>query len=294
MASVSTLVNVPWLAERLASPSLSSRVIRVLDCSWYLPKQKRDQRGEYKLQHIPGALFFDQEDCCDKASSYDNMLPSPEDFESYVGSLGVDNNTHVVVYDGSDMGLFSAQRVWWMFRVFGHPLVSVLNGGLAKWRAEGRGVSNEIPKVDKAAFKATYTPALVRDFDFMTTNLADKTAQVVDARPPGRFNGTEPEPRADCEPGHIPNSLNMPFGKILDPESKTVKPPEKLREVFAAAGADLSGPMVATCGSGMTACGLVLAAYLCGKEDVPVFDGAWVEWFKRAKPENIISEAKKE
>eukprot|EP00058_Branchiostoma_floridae_P010042 XP_002595530.1 hypothetical protein BRAFLDRAFT_103518 [Branchiostoma floridae] len=160
MSSVSTLVTVPWLAERLASPSLSSRVIRVLDCSWYLPKQKRDQRGEYKLQHIPGALFFDQEECCDKASPYENMLPSPEDFESYVGSLGVDNNTHVVVYDGS--------------------------------------------------------------------------------------------------------------------------------------GADLSGPMVATCGSGMTACGLVLAAYLCGKEDVPVFDGAWVEWFKRAKPENIISEAKKE
>ncbi|XP_078607375.1 3-mercaptopyruvate sulfurtransferase-like isoform X1 [Branchiostoma floridae x Branchiostoma japonicum] len=287
MRIVSALVNVSWLAERLSSPALSPLPLRVLDGSYYLPKHNRDQRAEYRQKHIPGALFFDIQECSDKSSPYRNMLPPIEQFESYVGDLGVDNNTHVVVYDGMDRGLFSAARVWWMFRVFGHPTVSVLNGGLVKWCELGHPVTDEIPQVEKAKFSTTYNPSLVRDFDFVEKNLTQQSIQMVDSRSANVFNG-EADPSSKPDVGHMPGAINVPLGRIVDYETKIVKSPEKLQEMFSASGVDLARPLVATCGSGVTACGVALAAHLCGKEDVPVYDGSWSEWSKRAPPENIV------
>lgn len=278
------LLTPEELQEKLKSESN----IRVVDGSWQFPVTGRDPRKEYEEAHIPGAVFFNIDGCCDTFSKYDNMLPTAEEFGKFVEELGIDNDTWVVVYDNSDMGMFSAQRVWWTFRVYGHDKVSILNGGLPKWKEAGLPTESGVTKVKKTTFKATYKPEMVKTFEEVERNIKEKTFQLLDARPPGRFNGSAPEPRADIESGHIPGAVNVPFGMILDPASKTVKNVEALRKTFDTKGVDLSKPVVVSCGSGMTATGLYLAALLCGKTDVQVYDGAWTEWYFRSKPEQRV------
>ncbi|XP_006006937.1 3-mercaptopyruvate sulfurtransferase [Latimeria chalumnae] len=287
------LLSAKWLSEKLRAGGLATG-LRVLDASWYLPKQKRDARAEFKERHIPEAAFFDLDQCSDRTSPYDHMLPSADAFAQYVGKLGIDSRTHVVVYDGSDWGSFSAPRVWWMFRAFGHRDVSVLDGGLRNWIREGNPVSGEAPSLSPGPgeFRASLNSAWVKKYEQVLENVETKEFQVVDARSEGRFRGTEPEPREGTEPGHIPGSVNMPFYTFLT-ESGMEKNPEELRAMFQEKSVDLGKPVLVTCGSGVTACHIALAAFLCGKEDVMVFDGAWVEWFTRASPENVVSEGKR-
>eukprot|EP00063_Salmo_salar_P073275 XP_014048110.1 PREDICTED: 3-mercaptopyruvate sulfurtransferase-like [Salmo salar] len=285
------LVSAKWLADAIKS-NLIGPNLRILDTSWHLPILKRDANAEFNQQHIPGTSFFDIDKCADKTFSMDHMLPTASYFAEYVGGLGIGNDTHVVVYDTSDFGSFSAPRVWWMFRLFGHNSVSVLDGGMKNWLAEGHPVTAEYTKPGCADFKATANQSWVKSYDDVLKNIETKQVQVIDTRPAGMFRGTEPELRDDIEPGHIPGTINMPFAKFMDASGKELEL-EELAKMFREAGVDMEKPFWVTCGSGVTACHVVLAAHLLGHSgSVSVYDGSWYEWFKRAAPEHVISEGK--
>jgi thiosulfate/3-mercaptopyruvate sulfurtransferase len=265
------LVSTAWLAERLGAPD-----IRVVDGSWYLPAMKRDPKAEYAAEHIPGAVYFDIDEIADTDSPLPHMLPSPEKFAARVKKLGLGDGNRIVVYDG--LGLFSAARVWWMFRVYGHNDVAVLDGGLKKWKAEGRPLESGPSRPRERHFTARVNSLLVRELDDMKRNIETKREQVIDARSPGRFHAREPEPRQGLRGGHIPGSKNLPFGEMTDPATGTLLPAAALEAKFRAAGIDPTKPIVASCGSGVSACALALGLHLIGAPQVAVYDGSWTEW----------------
>ena len=264
------LVTTEWLAKHLGAADL-----RVVDGSWHMPQLKRDARAEFVAAHIPGAVFFDIDAIADHTTDLPHMLPDPATFGRAVGALGIGNGDRVVVYDVR--GVVSAARVWWTFRAFGHDAVAVLDGGLRKWRAEGRPVESGVPAPTARTFTAALRPELVRGLDAMRANLASRVAQVLDARSAGRFAGTEPEPRPGLRGGHIPGSLNLPYDSLYR-EDGTLKSSDELRAALETAGVDLARPVVTTCGSGVTASVLALALFLVGRPDVAVYDGSWSEW----------------
>lgn len=263
------LVSTGWLAEHLNDPK-----VRVVDASLPRVGVKEDTRANYREAHIPGAPFFDIDDIADPASTLPHMMPGADIFARKVGALGISNDSKVVVYD--QHGLYSAPRGWWMFRAFGHDDVAVLDGGLPKWRAEGRPVTAEIPSPAVASFSAKLRPELLRLVDQVRANIDSGTEQVVDARGAGRFEGTEPETRAGLRSGHIPRSLNVPYPEIV--KDGRLADAAGLRQAFEHHGVDLSKPITTSCGSGITACILALGLYLNGRDDVAVYDGSWTEW----------------
>jgi thiosulfate/3-mercaptopyruvate sulfurtransferase len=265
------VVTTPWLAARLGSPGL-----RVIDGSWYLPGSGRDAAAEYLAGHIPGAVFFDLDASSDAGTSLPHMLPSPEAFAARMSALGIANSDEVVVYDGSGVNL-SAARVWWTFRVFGHQTVAVLDGGLGKWTAEHRPLETGEVRLPPTRFVSSFNSALVRSLAAVRANLEHRREQVVDMRSAGRFAGEAPEPRPGLRAGHIPGSRNLPFTDLVGPDG-TILPEDELRRRIAAAGIDLSQPIVATCGSGTTACTLLLSLELLGHRDTALYDGSWTEW----------------
>jgi thiosulfate/3-mercaptopyruvate sulfurtransferase len=270
------LVTTEWLADRLGHPRL-----RVVDGSMYLPTSGRDAAAEYAAAHLPGAVFFDLEATSDRQSSLPHMLPSAADFAERMSALGLDDADDIVVYDGSGANL-SAARVWWMFRVFGHDRVAVLDGGIGKWRREGRPVESGASTRPRGSFTARRQPGdAVRELDQVRQAAAIGRPQIVDLRSAGRFAGTEPEPRPGLRGGHIPGSLNLPYDELVR-EDGTVLPAESLRRRIATAGVDPSRPIIATCGSGVSACALIHALHLLGHEQVALYDGAWTEWGGRA------------
>lgn len=269
-----SLVSTEWLAERLGDPEY-----RVVDGSWYLPADRRDAAAEYAAAHIPGAVFFDLDASSDRTTSLPHMLPPAAEFAARMSALGLDDGSAIVVYDGSGVNL-SAPRVWWTFRAFGHRRVAVLDGGFGKWRAEGRPVESGIPAPRPGRFTARLDPRLVRDLEAMRRNLSARREQVVDARSAERFQGGAPEPRPGVRSGHIPGSLNLPYTELVAPDG-TLLPPDRLRARLEAAGVDLSRPIVATCGSGTSACALVLALDVLGHDQVALYDGSWTEWGSR-------------
>ncbi|KAM3598453.1 uncharacterized protein V6R79_018197 [Siganus canaliculatus] len=282
------LVSAEWLSANLARPHL-----RVVDASWHRPTTKRDGKKEFAESHIPGASFFDIDECLDKSSEFEHMLPSETFFAEYVGNLGIGNDSHVVVYDASDVGMYTCTRVWWMFRFFGHPRVSVLNGGFKNWVKGGHPVTGTYTRPEPARFIATRKHlSWVKTFEDITKNLSTQEFQLVDARSYGRFWGSEPEMKEGILPGHIPHSTCMPFFELLDADGLMLST-EQLKSLFEKFQVDLKKPVCGTCGSALTVCHLVLAAHLCGAPDMPVYDGSWVEWFIRAPPEHVIADATK-
>ena len=265
------LVETDWLAGHLHAPGLV-----VLDGSMHLPTTNRNARAEYLAQHIPGAIFFDIDDIADKSSPLPHMLPRPELFASRMKKMGVGDGMQVIAYDSE--GLYSAARVWWMFRAMGHEDVHVLNGGLRKWMAEGRPLEDGEPRRrSERHFTAMLNAELVRDASDVKALITSKAAQIVDARAAPRFEGVVPEPRAGLRSGHIPGSRNVPFASLLNPDG-TLKSAAELRSVFAAAGVAVGSPVVASCGSGVTAGVIALALAILGRPDAAVYDGSWSEW----------------
>ncbi len=263
-------VTTDWLAA-----NLGRRDLRVVDGSWHLPELKRDAFEEFVEAHIPGAVFFDIDAIADTSTLLPHMLPSARAFAEGVGALGCGNADRVVVYD--TRGVVSAARVWWTFRAFGHAQVAVLDGGLPRWRAEGRPVESGLPAPRFRRYTARLHPSRVRDLAQMRANLRHGREQVVDARSHGRFVGTEPEPRPGLRAGHIPGSLNLPYDRLYATDGMLLGL-DALRRAFEAAGVDLDRPVVTTCGSGVTASVLALGLHLLGRKQVAVYDGSWSEW----------------
>jgi len=269
--TVPTLVETDWLAENLGDPS-----IRIIDASWHLPAAGRSGGDEFSVAHIPGAVFWDIDAIADPNSSLPHMMPDEATFEGYMKTLGISNDQHIVIYD--DVSMMTAPRVWWTLRAFGHNRVSLLNGGQVKWQAEGRSLTANASTVPETNFRAAFDPAMMRSIDDVQENLNNMAAQVLDARSAGRFAAIEPEPRPECRSGHIPGSLNLPFNRLVDPETATMRPQNELAAHLAESGIDPDQPVITTCGSGVTACVLALAMHLTGKDDVAVYDGSWTEW----------------
>lgn len=267
--------------------------MKVLDGTWYMPNAGKDPLAEFMEDRIPGASFFNSDSIADPSTGLPHMLPSPEMFSAAVDAMGITNDTHVVVYDRH--GVFSAPRVWWTFRTMGHDRVSVLEGGLPAWRASGGevdtsavqeaakvklGVTPALSSSNTPAYKAEKDAAKVRNLEQMWANVDSAADQVVDARSSGRFYGTAPEPREGMRGGHIPGSKSVPFDAVLSEGKAGLKSPAEIKSVFEEAGIQLDSakPIVASCGSGMTACVLALALDQIGQPLTCVYDGSWTEW----------------
>ena len=265
-----TLVSTDWLAQHLRDPDL-----RVLDASWFLPGSGRDAKAEYQAGHIPGARFFDIDEIADLRSELAHMAPPPEKFISRMRAMGVGDGHQVVVYDG--LGLFSAARVWWTFRLMGKNDVAVLDGGFPKWQAEGHEVEDMPPIVRDRHMTVSRQNQLVKDVTQVAHAAKLGEAEIIDARSAARFRGEVPEPRQGLRAGHIPGSTNLPFAEMLNPDG-TMKPPAVLKAAIEAIGVDLTKPAITTCGSGVTAAILNLALERIGHRNHALYDGSWSEW----------------
>jgi thiosulfate/3-mercaptopyruvate sulfurtransferase len=265
-------IDPDWLQSRLGSPGIS-----IVDASWYLPAQNRDAQKEYEAGHIPGAIFFDQDAVVDSEAALPHTLPNPATFARHAGSMGISADDTIVVYDGP--GMFSAPRVWWMFRVMGVFQVYVLDGGFDRWKADGRPVTTEKTRVAPNFFHVDFDASRVASLDEMKRLVEAGESQIADARPAGRFTGDDPEPRAGVRGGHMPGAKSLPASSLT--RDGKLLPPVELKKRFDEAGIDLSKPVVTSCGSGITAAVVTLALETLGHSANRLYDGSWTEWGSR-------------
>jgi thiosulfate/3-mercaptopyruvate sulfurtransferase len=271
------LVSTEWLASHL-----NDARVKLLDATFKLPGVLPLPKDDYLATHIPGAVYFDVDAVSDHSNPLPHMFPSAEQFGRDVGALGVSNGDTAVIYDAG--GWVAAPRAWWMFLSYGHRDVRILNGGLKKWRAEGRPVQAGEVTAKPATFNASYDAKRVRSIEQMIANVASHAEQVIDARATDRFEGRAPEPRPGIRAGHIPGALNLPYNNLFDAATGTMKPLDDLRKAFAGVGVDTTKPIVTSCGSGVSAAVLTLALYRLGVEDTALYDGSWSEWGKADGP----------
>lgn len=274
MIARSPLVSTDWLAERLEAPD-----IRVADASWYLPQAGRTAKVEYSSAHIPRAVFFDIDDLSDDRNPLPHMLAPAAKFASRMRRLGLGDGNTVVVYDGA--GIYSSPRAWWMLRAMGHEEVFVLDGGLPKWKREGRPLEDLPPQPFPRHFTPRPNNALIRDYAQVARAIEACSSQIIDARSRPRFLGREQELRPGVRPGHMPSALNLPYTELTRADG-TLKSRAELRDLFGEKGIDLSRPAITTCGSGVTAATLMLALAEAGAEKVALYDGSWADWGSRA------------
>lgn len=269
------LVSTEWLAAHLND-------VKIIDASFKMPGVLPLAVDDFHATHIPGAVFFDVDAVSDRASPLPHMYPDAAQFARDVGALGISSKDTVVVYDFG--GWVAGPRVWWMFLSFGHADVRVLDGGLKKWRAEGRPVESGKVAPKPGNFTATLDPLHVRSRGQLVSNLSSRREQLVDARAAGRFIGAVAEPRAGLRSGHIPGSRNLPYTELFDPGAGVMKPLDEIRAAFTRVGVDLAKPVVTTCGSGVSAAVLTLALYRLGVRGSALYDGSWSEWGLREGP----------
>ena len=271
-AEPEALVSTEWVAAHLSDPEL-----RVLDCTWHHASTNLDGRTQYRGRHLPGSVHFDIDHVADTSSPLPHMLPSVADFAKKVGLLGVGDGDRVVVYDRLCGGA-AAARVWWMFRVFGYDKVAMLDGGFGKWTKEKLPTEMSAVRPQAKSFTARFDPGLVRTLREMRANLATGAEQVVDARGPAKFDGTQEDVFPFKKLGHIPNAVNIPWGDLIHPDSGAFIAPDALTARFTSAGIDLRRPIVTTCASGITSCVVTLGLYMLGHRTAAVYDGSWAEW----------------
>jgi len=271
-ANPEALVSTEWLAEHLSDPD-----VRILDCTWHHASTNLDGRTQYRGRHLPGSVHFDVDHVADKSNPLPHMLPNAADFAKKVGLLGIGDGNRVIVYDRLCGGA-AAARVWWMFRVFGHDNVALLDGGYGKWIKEKLPADMSMVRPEPRSFSATYNSALVRTLGEMRDNLSTGAAQVIDARGPDKFDGTQEDVFPFKKLGHIPNATNIPWADLIHPDTGEFLTPDALAARFAADAIDLERPIVTTCASGITTCVVALALYLLGHKTAAVYDGSWAEW----------------
>lgn len=284
MPASDIFVTAEWLEAERKNPDLV-----VVDGSWYLPAMKRDGRAEYLAAHIPGAVYFDIDEVKDINSTLPHMLPPPEVFALHMARLGISDGQRIVVYDGA--GLFSAPRVWLSFKIFGAKDVHILEGGLPAWRAKNFAVESGNLVRAPGNFTPHYNPAMIADLDRVDQSLKEDTAQVVDARPAGRFRGEEPEPRAGVASGHIPGSINVPASAVV--KDGKLASPDEIRKAFEDGGLDPDKPVITSCGSGVSAAVLWVALEAIGKKPAALYDGSWSEWGTNPNMPKATGPAKK-
>ena len=265
------LVSTDWLAARIDDPK-----VKVIDASFKLPGVLPLPVDDYLAAHIPGAVFFDVDAISDHDNPRPHMFPSAEQFARDIGGLGISTGDTVVAYDSG--GWVAAPRAWWMFLSFGYPNVRIVDGGLKKWKQEGRPTESGKVTPKPGTFTARFDPGYIRSQAQVLANIDTRAEQLIDARPRGRFEGTAPEPRPESRSGHIPGSRNVPYAELFDAATGAMKPLDELRKAFAAAGVDTAKPIVTTCGSGVSALVLTLALYRLGVRGTALYDGSWAEW----------------
>ena len=273
-------MNDAWVSCEGLKQNLDAANLVILDATFFLPRQQRNAREEFRLQHIPGAQFFDIDEIANSTSPLPHTLPSDKQFARQVGQLGIDNESWVIVYDNNHF--FASARVWWMFRVFGHEKVKVLDGGLTRWKQQRFPLTSDMNQPAQKHFNAVFRPELFADLTQMQRIQQQGSHQILDARSEDSFNGQRPLNDAGLQPGHIPGSFNIPYRNLFAPDDHTLRPVEHLKRIMAGAGVDLSKPMVTSCGSGVSAALLLLALYRLGRPDIPMFDGSWAQWGRQA------------